>query len=366
MRLSSRVTPQPALLLVCSCRIQGQRAMNAEQQDEEKMTNLRLPGLFTAALLLSQPALGQTVPAEAPNYAPTSLVAAPDLPRTPEGRPDFQGAVWATNFFPVFATNPMTPDLVVPEDEAKTIVATMFAGMTPFLEENIDPEAAHIMGDTDGLPIVRGERRTRLIVLPADGQLPLTDEARALIKATDDDGGKDDYEQRPTGERCLVLSGNPPIHAVVSYNRLQFIQTPDHVVIHNENGDEARVIPFAADHRPPGPTSWYGDSIARWDADTLVIETIRSNPHERVRGLMTKFVINEDARVIERYTRLSVNELLYQFTIEDPKAYSAPWLAEFSFYTTTTGMYPSPCHEHNHSLPNILLGQRMADQRAMP
>ena len=331
------------------------------------MTNLRLSGLLTAALLLAPMAMAQTATPETQNYAPTSLAADPGLPRTPEGRPDFQGAVWATNFFPVFDTNPMTPSLVVPEEEAKTIVDTMFTGMAGFLEKSIDPEAAHIMGDTDGLPIVRGERRTRLVVQPTDGSLPLTDGAKAMIEAADKaEDKKDDYEQRPTGERCLVSSGAPPIHAVVSYNRLQFIQTPDYVVVHSENGDEARIIPFATEHTAPGPRSWYGDSIARWVGDTLVIETIRNNALERVRGLMAKFVVNEDAKVIERYTRLSANELLYQFTIEDPKAYSAPWLAEFSFYATDTGMYPSSCHEANYSLPNILMGQRMADLHTTP
>ena len=87
-----------------------------------------------------------------------------------------------------------------------------------------------------------------------------------------------------------------------------------------------------------------------------MIDTIRTPPQERVRGLFTKFVVNEDARIIERYTRLSMTELLYQFTIEDPTAYSAPWLAEFSFKASDTGMFASPCHEHNHSLGNILLG----------
>ena len=69
--------------------------------------------------------------------------------------------------------------------------------------------------------------------------------------------------------------------------------------------------------------------------------------------------------MIERFTRLSNNELLYQWTIEAPEIYTAPWLAEFSFFRTETGMYPSPCHEHNYSLPNILQGGRVADTAAM-
>ena len=68
--------------------------------------------------------------------------------------------------------------------------------------------------------------------------------------------------------------------------------------------------------------------------------------------------------MIERLTRVSKTEMVYQFTVEDPKVYTAPWLGEYSFYAANTGMFPSPCHEHNYSLPNILLGQRMADLRA--
>jgi hypothetical protein len=349
---------------------------HSSQKPDEHETTIRDKPMHilllasASALLLAAPlAAAQTsatepppaaAPAPAPVYTPTSLEAQPGLPRTPDGRPDFQGAVWATNFFPVFEASPMSPNLVVSEAEAKKMVDVMVAGMAKIPDFNIDPEAGDIIGNTDGLPLVRGERRTRLVVLPADGKLPILP---GLVKAASIGDKMDDYEQRPGSERCLVLAGSPPAFATISYNRLQFVQTPTHVVIHNENGDEARIIPFATEHKPAGPRSWFGDSIARWDGDTLVVETIRQQNSERVRGLFSKFLVNEDATVIERFTRLSNTELLYQFTVEDPKVYSAPWLAEYSFYSTDTGMFPSACHEHNYSLPNILLGQRMADLR---
>ncbi len=329
------------------------------------MKNLLLTA--AACLLLAPLATAQTpaaAPLPAPGQAmtPTSLTPEPGLPRTPDGRPDFQGAVWATNFFPVFEASPMAAALVVPEAEAKAMVDTMVAGMSKIPDFAIDPEAGVIIGGTSGLPLVRGERRTRLIVVPASGKVPLSPEARKIISASSGDR-KDDYEQRPSGERCLVLGGSSPYHATISYNRLRFVQTPTHVVIHAENGDEARIIPFAADHILSPPANWYGDSIARWDGDTLVVETIRQPQAESVRGLLQKFLVNADAKVIERFTRLSKDELLYQFTVEDPKAYTAPWLAEYSFYQASSGMFPSPCHEHNYSLPNILLGERMAELR---
>ena len=321
--------------------------------------------LASACAALLAPLVSAQTPASPPPsavYTPTSLQAEPGLPRTPDGRPDFQSAVWATNFFPVFEASPLAATLVVSETESKAFVDTMVKGIMSHPEFNIDPEGHVIIGGTDGLPIVRGERRSRLIVLPADGKVPLTPEAKKIASVSSDE--KDDYEQRPSGERCLVLSGASPAFVTISYNRLQFIQTRDHVVIHGENGDEARIIPFAADHSPAGPATWYGASIARWDGDTLIIETIRQPQGEAIRGLFSKFLVNADAKVIERFTRLSQAELLYQFTVEDPKVYTAPWLAEYSFHASDTGMFPSPCHEHNYSLPNILLGQRMADLKA--
>lgn len=345
------------------------------------MLNLRQPPFLAAAaaLFLTSLAVAQTPTQTAaqtppqqpapvappPVYVPTSLALDADTPRTRDGRPDLQGVVWATNFFPVFDTSPLASSLVVSEAEAKKMVDTMVAGMAAIPDFKIDPEAHEIIGGTDGLPIVRGERRTRLIVLPANGKLPISPEAKKMAAGINPmDGAKDNPEQRPSGERCLVLSGSPPVYAVISYNRLQIVQTPSHIVIHNENGDEARIIPFATEHKAPGPRSWFGDSIARWDGDTLVVDTIRQNPKDKVRGLMTKFVVSEDARVIERFTRVSKSELLYQFTIEDPNVYTAPWLAEFSFFPTTTGMFPSACHEHNYSLPNILSGARVIEAKA--
>jgi len=320
----------------------------------------RLPLLIAASLLLSPAALAQS---DAAAHTPTSTVVDADVPRTADGKPELQGAVWATNYFPVWDMNPMTKELVVSEDEGRKIVETMVAGMQGIPDFQIDPEVHIIIGGTDGLPLVRGERRTRLIVEPADGKVPLTDEARAVIKANSAKGDPmDDYEQRPNSERCLVLSGNPPMFVTVSYNRLQIIQTPDHIVIHNENGDEARIVPLAERH-VGGPQNWFGDAIARWDGDTLVVETIRQHPDEVIRGLFGKFPVTPEAKVIERFTRVAKDELLYQFTVEDPKSYSAPWLAEYSFRAVHTGMYPSPCHEHNLSLPHILMGARMAEQR---
>jgi hypothetical protein len=69
--------------------------------------------------------------------------------------------------------------------------------------------------------------------------------------------------------------------------------------------------------------------------------------------------------VTERFTRLSLDELLYQFTVEDPKVYAAPWLGEYSLYRVSYRMFPSACHEGNYGLPNILAGARRLEGKTI-
>ena len=98
--------------------------------------------------------------------------------------------------------------------------------------------------------------------------------------------------------------------------------------------------------------------MARWEGDTLVIETTHNPPWARVRPFPVALVVNPEATVIERFTLLSPTELNYQFTVVDPAVYTGPWLAEYSLYPTGFRMFPSNCHEGNYALVNILNGAR--------
>jgi hypothetical protein len=303
-------------------------------------------------------------------YRPTSLEPDDpfDLPRTPQGRPDFQGVVWDANFF-TFLQAGAGPELVVPEAAAKATFEQMVANFAGNSLIALDPEIEGLVRNAAGLPIVRGERRTRLLVLPADGRMPFTAEARKEMQAASRASAQiaaaraDNPEDRPPSERCLIMMGLAPLSPMGASNPRQFIQTPTHIVIQTEYGGEARIIPFA-DRRTSAPLpSSLGNSTARWDGDTLVIETTGMPASARLRPFPV-LIVNPDAKVIERYTLLSRKELLYQYTIEDPKVYAAPWLAEYSLFVQPHRMYEHACHEGNYSLPNILSGQRVADEKA--
>jgi hypothetical protein len=330
----------------------------------------RLAAAALAASLLSPLAIAQTPaaqPASAaqppqPAYVPTETRADPNLPRTSFGQPSLEGR-WGSNWVLPLEASPRVPMLVLPEAAAMQYARAYAKGVGDQLDRALDPEVPETMRLVEGLPIVRGERRTRAVVIPASGMLPYTPEARAEANHGNQGGGYDDIEQRPNWERCVRSLGQPPVFPIGSGNPREIIQTPDAVVIHTEYGDEARIIPYTDKHRPEIFWGLLGDSIAHWEGATLVIETIGLPETDRVR-LFPSFIVSGEAKVIERYTRLGMDELLYQFTVIDPKVYTEPWLGEFSIYPLDGALYEHACHEGNYSLPNILRGARIAEERA--
>ena len=276
----------------------------------------------------------------------------------PKGqRPTLEGT-WTANFVLVMEAPDKTPDLVVSASQAKLVAAAEEKAMSDFFSMALDPEVPDLMAKVEGLPVVRGQFRTRALVQPAGGKRPSTPAARKEVDSTEAPPEVlDNPEQRPNGERCLVGLGQPPIASFNFENVLQLIRTRDSVAIHTEYGDDLRVVPITDKHGPKALWGRMGDSIGRWEGDTLVVETVGQPDDDRFR-LAPFLIVSGEAIVVERFTPVSDRELLYQFTVIDPKVFTAPWMAEFSWYRTTRPMYEHACHEGNYSLPNILAGAR--------
>jgi hypothetical protein len=311
-------------------------------------SRLAVAGLVAGALsCASAAAAGPRAPGPARAYAAT---------RPADRRPSLEG-VWSANFILTMEATPKTPTLTVSEAEAKAMAAASGAALADATDKELDPELPGLIRATDGLPIVRGQRRTRAVVEPADGRLPYTPQARKEYEGPPKDLPLDNPENRPDSERCLVGLGPPPMSRLIYVNRLQIVQTRDHVVLHTEYGDEVRIIPLTDTHGLAALGTRLGDSIARWDGDTLVIETTGLPDSYRRRSFPT-LLVPGGSTVIERLTRVSKDELNYQFTVVEPKTYAGPWLAEFSWFKSDQPMFESACHEGNYSLPNILAGAR--------
>jgi hypothetical protein len=312
-----------------------------------------------AGLLLATTASAADKPAAKP-----AKPAATAIPRDKDGHPALDDTLWSMPYQALVEAVPGMADLVVSEEKAKAMYKGFVAVALTNENLKIDGEAAAAFTDSLGFPLVRGERHTRLLISPADGHLPMKPEARRAYFAygAGVTTKLDNPEDRPAGERCLDQATMPPATFLIGAPR-QFVVTADAVGIHSEYADEVIIAPFAKEHAPPAVHPQYGDSIARWEGDTLVIETVNFPEwnHFRVTG---NLVISPDAKVTERYTRVSAKEIVYDFTVDDPTTYTAPWTGEYSFYPIPGGTYASSCHEGNYSLPNILGAAREAERLA--
>jgi hypothetical protein len=209
------------------------------------------------------------------------------------------------------------------------------------------------------------DRRTSLIVDPANGRLPpLTSEAQRRAaeraQARRQRPLPDSVEDLELNVRCIQWAiAGPPMTPGVYNNNVQFIQTRDAVVIFNEMIHDARIVPL--DGRPHGTVRrWMGDSRGRWDGDTLVVDTINFSEKASFRGS------DERLHLVERFTRLDANTIDYQFTVDDPTVWTSPWTARFPMHRVNERMYEYACHEGNfRSIEGILLGAR-AQERDRP
>jgi hypothetical protein len=105
-----------------------------------------------------------------------------------------------------------------------------------------------------------------------------------------------------------------------------------------------------------------GDSFGWWEGDTLVVETTNFNPGESLRpGIPTTIYLSKDAKVTERFTRVSPTQIFYEFKVDDPKVYTKTWRGEMPINAARGPVYEYACHEGNYALPGILRGARVAE-----
>jgi hypothetical protein len=174
----------------------------------------------------------------------------------------------------------------------------------------------------------------------------------------------DNPEERPAIERCLASNGAPPMQPKPESNLYQFVQTPATTVIMSEFINDARMIRMNQRHSPAAITSWLGDSVGWWEHDTLVVETKYFAPNSSVRmNARYVFLVSPDTTVIERFTRVSTDELNYVFTVSDPTFYTRAWTGETHWLRSNDRIFECGCHEGNYSLRNVLEAARANDAK---
>jgi len=209
---------------------------------------------------------------------------------------------------------------------------------------------------------VKDEARSSWVVSPENGRIPFSAAANQMRRERFGNPNRNDGpEGRSLGERCLVgfgSTGGPPMNNVLYNNMYQIVQTDDYVVILVEMVHDARIIPINGEHRPDALDQWLGDSIGWWDGDTLVVETKNLNPQQVPENSAP---LSPQGKVIERFSRWSDDQILYEFEVEDPVYYTESWRGEMSLNATDTQLYEYACHEGNYGLIGILAGARRGE-----
>jgi len=210
-------------------------------------------------------------------------------------------------------------------------------------------------------------RRTSIVTEPADGRIPALTPAAAEIKRRRVEGLRNPTGAEDLGlqDQCLAFATAGPPMLPYSYNsNYQILQTKDAVVVYAEMNHDTRIIHIdGRAHLPPSIRLWLGDSVGRWEGETLVADTTNFNDSGGFYGdAGGNFGWDRNLHLVERFSLLDADTLLYRFEIDDPSAFTQPWKGEYTMARSSGAIYEYACHEWNYSLVNLLRGYRASER----
>jgi len=318
------------------------------------------------------------------------------IKRTPSGKPDLSGVYDSGTLTPLNRSKEFGDKKFMTREEADAIAKRTASYLKQ--SDKADPNrAAPVLGGdgdsgggkggTGGYPNhyldigsdvseVNGKFRTSIVYDPENGrQPPMTEQGQKKIAMSfrsfthnntgtatwlDDEGGGpfDDPESMGLAERCILgFSAGPPSISGAYNNYKRIVQTEDHVMILLEMVHDARIIRLNSEHIPPDIQKWQGDSIGHWEGDTLVVDSTN------FRHLTGLYGGDENLHLTERFTLMENGNLHYDFTVNDPTAWTAPWSGSFAWKRSDNSVYEYACHEGNYSMYNTLKGARFLEQK---
>ena len=277
-------------------------------------------------------------------------------PRTPWGDPEIGGYWFSSSYTPMERPAGLADQAFYTPREA--IEAFRRAA---FGDAATDPAVVHYdwaeFGMDNWQSPMRPNLRTSMIVDPPNGRKPpLTPEGRARFEAHTP---RHTLESRNFYERCVTGDQGPPrVPSGQAVGESQIIQTPTHVVLLTQTNSDVRVIPIDGRPRPPDNTGGYlGVSRGHWEGDTLVVETAQFHDNARIRRIQEA---GSDLHLVERFTRVEDDLLLYEATLTDPTTWAAPWTYENPWpRLEPPGLFEWACHENNYGVINVVRGARI-------
>jgi len=183
-----------------------------------------------------------------------------------------------------------------------------------------------------------------VIVDPPDGKLPMRPWAvQEHIDRNLPERGYDD----PTAH-CFPAGVPRSIYVPTSF---QIVQTSDHVVFLHERISWRIVRLDGRAHLPETIRLWQGDSVGRWEGDTLVVDSANFNGKTWLNE--TGEIVSYAQRVVERFTPAGPDTITYEATVTDPVVYTRPWTIRFPLRLEKFELFEAACHEEEHDLPHL-------------
>ena len=288
------------------------------------------------------------------------------MPRTAEGKPNFEGD-WVNNTFtPLERPNELKDKPFFTAEEAKAYAERGIARQKAQRRDNIHYDDFIWMNEAS-LRSVTGSR-TSIVFEPADGKIPpvnaegqMRAQARALARKAAG-GPSDRVQNRALSERCITWGHEGPPMLPVGYNaNIKIVQGADTIVIIQEMTHNTRVIPLVPTPRLGAAfRHWSGESRGWWDGDTLVVETHNYNDKVAWRGA------SQNLKVTERFALADDSTIDYQFTVEDKATWDQPWKGQIAIKKADGEIWEYACHEGNYGLRHILSAARAEDAAGTP
>jgi hypothetical protein len=324
--------------------------------------------MFAFALALGAMLAPLTVSTQRPAALPLVITAynggAPipyTTPKTPWGEPDLQG-VWSS-------------------DDTAGIPRERDAKLGTRLYQSDEEWAARQKQVNDA--IRRGEnatgafrndyaqrafRQTSIIVDPPDGRQPgVTPEAEkrraARDRGTFGNGPFNTFDDFTLYDRCITRGIVGSVLRVVYGNGNRIVQGPGMVAFSYEMIHDTRIL--YTDGRPhlsQRIRQYLGDSRARWEGDELVVETTNLTDKTSIGGNGNGLRHSDQMIITERFKRVAADIIQYQFTVDDPVTYKAPFTMSMPLTPLSGGVIlPYECHEGNGAVKNALSAERAED-----
>lgn len=341
--------------------------------------SLSFPALLGAAavILLAMPVFGQNAPPAAKTSTQTWKA-----PRARDGHPDLEGIWTNKTITPLERPKSLGNKAFFTEQEAEAFTKTT-------LERTDKDKRGGGVRDVlnaynafwwDSGTKVLPNMRTSIVVDPPDGRIPpltehrqaeLQESAEAIkircqrpgcqIQNSGQPGPADTPQDLDLMTRCISFGTVVPMLPSAYNNDYQIVQSPGMVAIDTEMVHDVRRIPIdGSPHLPSNVREWTGDPRGHWEGDTLVVDSTNftSEHGGRLRGA------DENLHITERFTRVGPETLLYQFTVDDPTAFTKSWSGEIPLTKIDGPVFEYACHEGNIGMRDILASAKADEKKA--